>query len=62
MTGDAAVVQELHAEDAADLRSMTQGHGVFSMKFLNYGRVPGHLLDDLVAKLQKEREAEAEAA
>jgi len=47
---------------AADLRSMTQGHGVFSMKFLNYGRVPGHLLDDLVAKLQKEREAEAEAA
>lgn len=41
---------------AADLRSMTQGRGVFSMKFMQYGRVPAHLLDDLVAKLQKERE------
>ena len=47
---------------AADLRSMTQGRGVFSMKFLQYGRVPGHLLDDLVAKLHKAREPETEAA
>jgi len=47
---------------AADLRSMTQGRGIFSMKFQQYGRVPAHLQDDLVAKLQKEREAEAEAA
>jgi elongation factor G len=46
---------------AADLRSMTQGRGVFSMKFLQYGRVPGHLQDDLVAKLRKEREHEGEA-
>lgn len=45
---------------AADLRSMTQGRGIFSMKFLQYGRVPGHLLDELVAKLQKERDAVAE--
>lgn len=43
---------------AADLRSMTQGRGVFAMKFLNYGRVPGHLLDDLVARLAKERVSE----
>ena len=43
---------------AADLRSMTQGRGLFSMKFLQYGRVPGHLLDELVGKLRKEREAE----
>jgi elongation factor G len=43
---------------AADLRSITQGRGVFSMKFMQYGRVPGHLLDDLVNKLRKDREAE----
>jgi elongation factor G len=42
----------------ADLRSMTQGRGVFSMKFLHYGRVPAHLQNDLVAKLRKEQEEE----
>jgi elongation factor G len=46
---------------AADLRSMTQGRGLFSMKFLNYGRVPGHLMEELVAKLRKERVQEEEA-
>ena len=44
---------------AADLRSMTQGRGLFAMEFLHYGRVPGHLLDDLVAKLRKEEEGES---
>jgi elongation factor G len=39
----------------ADLRSMTQGRGVFSMKFLHYGRVPGHIQDQLVAKLRAEQ-------
>ena len=39
---------------AADLRSITQGRGVFSMEFLRYGRVPAFLLDDLVAKLRAE--------
>lgn len=43
---------------AADLRSMTQGRGLFSMEFLQYGRVPAHLLEDLVAKLRKEQEEE----
>ncbi len=43
---------------AADLRSMTQGRGLFSMEFLHYGRVPTHLLDDLVTKLRKEQEEE----
>jgi elongation factor G len=33
----------------ADLRSMTQGRGVFSMKFLNYGRVPSHLQEKVIA-------------
>ncbi len=45
---------------AADLRSMTQGRGLFSMKFMQYGRVPGHMLDDLVAKLHAEREQQEE--
>lgn len=40
----------------ADLRSMTQGRGVFRMKFSHYGRVPNHLQDNLVAKLRKEQE------
>jgi elongation factor G len=41
---------------SADLRSMTQGRGVFSMKFLRYGRVPGNLQEKLVAEAEKERE------
>ncbi len=41
---------------AADLRSMTQGRGIFSMQFLRYGRVPSHLQDDLVAQLRKQEE------
>ena len=43
---------------AADLRSMTQGRGLFSMEFLHYGRVPSHLQSDLVAKLRKEQAEE----
>ena len=43
----------------ADLRSMTQGRGVFSMQFLHYGRVPSHLQDGLVDKLRKESEEES---
>jgi elongation factor G len=43
---------------AADLRSMTQGRGLFSMEFLHYGRVPSHLQNDLVVKLRKEQEKE----
>jgi len=42
---------------AADLRSMTQGRGLFNMRFMQYGRVPGHLQEELVTKLRKEREA-----
>ena len=34
----------------ADLRSMTQGRGVFGMKYLRYGRVPTHLQADVIAK------------
>jgi elongation factor G len=42
----------------ADLRSMTQGRGVFSMKFLRYGRVPSHLQEQLVMQRAKEKEEE----
>ncbi|MEM7115464.1 MAG: elongation factor G [Chloroflexota bacterium] len=41
---------------AADLRSMTQGRGVFSMEFLKYNRVPAHVQDGLVQDLIKQRE------
>ncbi|MCB8981155.1 MAG: elongation factor G [Ardenticatenaceae bacterium] len=40
----------------ADLRSMTQGRGVFSMKFLRYGRVPSHLQADVIAKAKAAEE------
>jgi elongation factor G len=40
----------------ADLRSMTQGRGVFNMKFLHYGRVPSHLQQQIVDARKKERE------
>jgi len=41
---------------AADLRSMTQGRGIFSMKFLRYGQVPSHLQEELVSQLRKQEE------
>lgn len=44
---------------AADLRSMTQGRGVFSMKFLQYGRIPSHLQEQIIEQARKEREEEA---
>lgn len=42
----------------AELRSMTQGRGGFSLKFLRYGRVPAHLQEQIVAARQKEKEQE----
>jgi elongation factor G len=41
---------------SADLRSMTQGRGVYQMTFLRYGRVPSHLQEQIVAAAEKERE------
>jgi elongation factor G len=43
---------------AADLRSMTQGRGVFTMTFLRYGRVPAHLQEQIIVQARKAREEE----
>ncbi len=40
----------------SDLRSITQGRGLFSMEFVSYQNVPGHLADQIVANAQKEAE------
>ena len=42
----------------ADLRSMTQGRGVFRMQFSNYGRVPGNLQEKIADEAKKQREEE----
>lgn len=40
----------------ADLRSMTQGRGAFTMEFSHYGRVPGHLQEKVAAEARSHRE------
>jgi len=41
---------------ATDLRSLTQGRGLFSMTFDHYEPVPGHLLEEIVQAHQREQE------
>jgi elongation factor G len=41
---------------SADIRSMTQGRGIFGMRFLRYGRVPSNLQEQIVAMRQQEKE------
>jgi elongation factor G len=43
---------------AQDLRSMTQGRGVYSMEFYHYGNVPSHLQEQIAAQAAKERDEE----
>ena len=43
---------------SADMRSMTQGRGVYSMKFLRYGRVPGQLQEQIIEESKREAENE----
>ena len=40
----------------SDLRSITQGRGLFSMEFASYQNVPGHLADQIGAAAQREAE------
>ncbi len=41
---------------ATDLRSITQGRGVFSMELLRYDEVPAHLTQEIVAKAKRDQE------
>jgi elongation factor G len=43
---------------ATDLRSFTQGRGVFTMKFARYDQVPSHLQAEIIAQAEKERKEE----
>ena len=42
---------------AADMRSLTQGRGFFTMTFSHYEEVPQHLAQKIIDSSQKEREA-----
>jgi elongation factor G len=41
---------------ATDLRSITQGRGVFSMELLRYDEVPSHLTQQIVEQAKREKE------
>jgi len=45
---------------ATDLRSMTQGRGVFTMEFDHYEVVPQHLTADIIEAHKKEQEEKEE--
>ena len=45
---------------AADLRSLTQGRGVFSMEFDHYDTVPAHIAGGIIEAHKKEMEAKKE--
>jgi elongation factor G len=40
----------------SDLRSITQGRGVFSLEFSHYANLPAHLTQEIIAASQKEQE------
>jgi elongation factor G len=40
---------------AADLRSMTQGRGSYSMQFSHYEEVPAHVSQRIIEQAQKEQ-------
>ncbi len=42
---------------SADMRSLTQGRGFFTMEFAHYEEVPAHMAQKVIDEAQKEREA-----
>jgi elongation factor G len=40
----------------SDLRSITQGRGVFGLEYVNYQQVPAHLAEQIIAESQREAE------
>jgi elongation factor G len=42
---------------SADMRSLTQGRGFFTMEFAHYEEVPSHMAQKVIDEAQKEREA-----
>ncbi|NLG29094.1 MAG: hypothetical protein GX557_14380, partial [Chloroflexi bacterium] len=42
---------------ATDLRSMTQGRGIYTVKFVNYDIVPSHLVEKIAATAAEKRKA-----
>ncbi len=43
---------------ATDLRSITQGRGVYTMTLSHYEPVPSHIVNDIIAQAQKEKQEE----
>jgi elongation factor G len=44
---------------AADLRSMTQGRGIYTAELLRYERVPDHVAQEIIEQARKERKEES---
>ncbi len=44
---------------AADLRSMTQGRGIYTAELLKYERVPEHVAQEIIEQAKKERKEES---
>jgi elongation factor G len=40
----------------SDLRSITQGRGIFTLEYMHYQQVPGHLTEQIVAEAQRDAE------
>jgi len=45
---------------ATDLRSITQGRGVYEMEFSHYEEVPAHILEKIMAEAKKVEAEEEE--
>jgi elongation factor G len=52
----ALVPQSEMTRYAIDLRSMTQGRGIFTMKFDHYEEVPAHLTEKIIAEQKREKD------